>query len=243
MAEAKGELCAERRSTHAGMLVGFAKDGRSRNVIGIDASGTIEQTRAQVLAIARPTADLVELGREITDDDLVLIGDYAYPAYGVPSAETNDAIRLAARTEGMMTDPVYEGKSMQGMIDLVRRAISPRGRKCSTPILAACRRSTPTATFIGTAERVQRRTERQSVKSAVGRQPRLIAVSTIVSAPGARRVSRAVRRRATKTSMRRRMAGLESHRQVADPGQAYQGGIHVHRTQVAKSQAVPQCDR
>ena len=122
-------VCTVTGSTHAGMLVGFAKDGRSRNVIGIDASGTAEQTRAQVLAIARHTADLVELGREITEDDLVLIEDYAYPAYGVPSAETNDAIRLAARTEGMMTDPVYEGKSMQGMIDLVRKGYFPAGSK------------------------------------------------------------------------------------------------------------------
>jgi 1-aminocyclopropane-1-carboxylate deaminase len=111
------------------MLVGFAKDGRSRNVIGIDASGTFAQTRAQVLAIARRTAELVELGREITEHDLVLIEDYAYPAYGVPSAETNDAIRLVARTEGMMTDPVYEGKSMQGMIDLVRKGHFPAGSK------------------------------------------------------------------------------------------------------------------
>jgi 1-aminocyclopropane-1-carboxylate deaminase len=122
-------VCTVTGSTHAGMLVGFAKDGRSQSVIGIDASGTIEQTRAQVLGIARNTADLVELGREITDDDLVLIADYAYPAYGVPSAETNDAIRLAARMEGMMTDPVYEGKSMQGMIDLVRKGYFPAGSR------------------------------------------------------------------------------------------------------------------
>jgi 1-aminocyclopropane-1-carboxylate deaminase len=122
-------VCTVTGSTHAGMLVGFARDGRAQSVIGIDASGTIEQTRAQVLAIARHTADLVELGREIVEDDLVLIADYAYPAYGVPSAETNDAIRLAARTEGMMTDPVYEGKSMQGMIDLVRKGYFPAGSK------------------------------------------------------------------------------------------------------------------
>jgi 1-aminocyclopropane-1-carboxylate deaminase len=122
-------VCTVTGSTHAGMLVGFAEDNRSRRVIGIDASGTLKQTRAQVLAIARNTADLVELGRDITDDDLVLIEDYAYPAYGVPSAETNDAIRLAARTEGMMTDPVYEGKSMQGMIDLVRKGYFPVGSK------------------------------------------------------------------------------------------------------------------
>lgn len=122
-------VCTVTGSTHAGMLVGFAKDGRANRVIGIDASGTLDQTRAQVMEIARGTADLVELGRAITDDDLVLIGDYAYPAYGVPSEETNDAIRLAARTEGMMTDPVYEGKSMQGMIDLVKKGYFPAGSK------------------------------------------------------------------------------------------------------------------
>jgi 1-aminocyclopropane-1-carboxylate deaminase len=122
-------VCTVTGSTQAGMLVGFAKDGRAQSVIGIDASGTPEQTRAQVLEIARHTAALVELGREITADDLVLIEDYAYPAYGVPSAETNDAIRLAARTEGMMTDPVYEGKSMQGLIDLVRKGYFPAGSK------------------------------------------------------------------------------------------------------------------
>lgn len=122
-------VCTVTGSTHAGMLVGFAKDGRASKVIGIDASGTVEQTRAQVLDIARNTGDLVGLGRQISDADLTLIPDYAYPAYGVPSAETNDAIRLAARLEGMMTDPVYEGKSMQGLIDLVRKDHFPAGSK------------------------------------------------------------------------------------------------------------------
>ncbi len=122
-------VCTVTGSTHAGMLVGFAADGRARKVIGIDASGTPDQTRAQVLEIARNTAKLVELGRDIADDDLVLIEDYAYPAYGVPSEETKDAIRLCARLEGMMTDPVYEGKSMQGMIDLVKKGFFPEGSK------------------------------------------------------------------------------------------------------------------
>lgn len=122
-------VCTVTGSTHAGMLVGFAKDGRARNVIGIDASATPEKTRAQVLDIARNTADLVGLGREIAEEDLVLNEDYAYPLYGVPSEETNEAIRLAARLEGMMTDPVYEGKSMQGMIDLVKKGFFPAGSK------------------------------------------------------------------------------------------------------------------
>jgi 1-aminocyclopropane-1-carboxylate deaminase len=121
--------CTVTGSTHAGMLVGFAKDGRAANVIGIDASATYAETRAQVLEIARNTAALVNLGRDITDDDLVLLSAYAHPAYGVPSEETNDAIRLVARLEGMMTDPVYEGKSMQGLIDLVQKGYFPAGSR------------------------------------------------------------------------------------------------------------------
>src|SRR6202041_844469 len=87
-------VCTVTGSTHAGMVVGFAKDGRARRVIGIDASFTPAQTRALVLDIARNTADLVQLGREIAEDDIVLLEDYAYPAYGVPSDKTKDAIRL-----------------------------------------------------------------------------------------------------------------------------------------------------
>ncbi len=122
-------VCTVTGSTHAGMVVGFAKDGRTQNVIGIDASGTPEQTHAQVLDIAQKTAALIELGQDITADDVVLKNEYAYPAYGVPSDETNDAIRLCARMEGMMTDPVYEGKSMQGMIDLIKKGFFPAESK------------------------------------------------------------------------------------------------------------------
>ena len=122
-------VCSVTGSTQAGMVVGFAADGRARKVIGIDASGTPDQTSAQVLRIAQSTADKVGLRAGISADDIVLLTDYAYPAYGVPSDETNAAIRLCARLEGMMTDPVYEGKSMQGMIDLARKGFFPAGSK------------------------------------------------------------------------------------------------------------------
>jgi 1-aminocyclopropane-1-carboxylate deaminase len=82
-----------------------------------------------VLKIARNTAKLIELGQDIADNDVVLIEDYAYPHYGVPSEETKRAIRLVARLEGMITDPVYEGKSMQGMTDLVKKGFFPKGSK------------------------------------------------------------------------------------------------------------------
>jgi 1-aminocyclopropane-1-carboxylate deaminase len=121
-------VCTVTGSTHAGMVVGFAADGRARNVIGIDASCTPAQTKAQVLDIARNTSVLVG-GKDIVEHDIVLLEDYAYPIYGVPSQETLEAIRLTARLEGMITDPVYEGKSMQGMIDLIRKGFFPAGSK------------------------------------------------------------------------------------------------------------------
>ncbi len=122
-------VCVVTGSTQAGMIVGFAAQGRADRVIGIDASGVPDKTRAQVRQIVDHTAELVELGREISEDEIVIIEDYAYPAYGVPSHETNEAIRLAARTEAMITDPVYEGKSMQGLIDLTRKGYFPKGSK------------------------------------------------------------------------------------------------------------------
>ncbi len=122
-------VCVVTGSTQGGMIVGFAAQDRADRVIGIDASGTIDQTRAQVRSIVDNAAALVGLGRPVRDDEIVINPDYAYPAYGVPSEETNDAIRLAARTEAMITDPVYEGKSMQGLIDLVRRGFFPKGSK------------------------------------------------------------------------------------------------------------------
>lgn len=122
-------VCVVTGSTQGGMVVGFAAQDRAERVIGIDASGTPAQTRAQVRGIVDNAADLVGLGRPVRDAEIVILEDYAYPAYGVPSEETNAAIRLAARTEAMITDPVYEGKSMQGMIDLVRKGYFPAGAR------------------------------------------------------------------------------------------------------------------
>ena len=113
-------VCSVTGSTQAGMVVGFAADGRAPRVIGIDASAKPAATRAQILRIARNTAKLVELGQEITDQEVVLDTRYGGPEYGLPSSDTLEAIRLCARQEGMLTDPVYEGKSMHGMIEMVR---------------------------------------------------------------------------------------------------------------------------
>ncbi|GLY30884.1 1-aminocyclopropane-1-carboxylate deaminase [Kineosporia sp. NBRC 101731] len=118
-------VCTVTGSTHAGMIAGFAQQDRPRRVIGIDASATLEKTRAQVERIARHTADLIGLGRDLRDDEITVLEGWAGDLYGVPVQSTIDAIRLTGQLEGMIIDPVYEGKSMAGLIDLVRQGDIP----------------------------------------------------------------------------------------------------------------------
>jgi 1-aminocyclopropane-1-carboxylate deaminase len=113
-------VCAVTGSTHAGMVAGFAAQERERRVLGIDASATVEQTREQITRIARQTAEAIGLGRELGDGEVILLDEWHAGTYGIPDEQTLDAIRLCARLEGVLTDPVYEGKSMAALIDLVR---------------------------------------------------------------------------------------------------------------------------
>ncbi|QLD10718.1 1-aminocyclopropane-1-carboxylate deaminase [Microbacterium oleivorans] len=117
-------VCTVTGSTHAGMIAGFADllenfGDRPRRVLGIDASATIDKTRDQVARIARRTADLIGVGRELSDDEIVVLEGWAGDKYGIPVASTDEAIYLTGRMEGVILDPVYEGKSMAGLIDLV----------------------------------------------------------------------------------------------------------------------------
>jgi 1-aminocyclopropane-1-carboxylate deaminase len=82
-----------------------------------------------VKVIAERTAELVGLRQAIRDADITFNEDYAFPEYGVPSLETLDAIRLCAQLEGMFTDPVYEGKSMQALIDMTANGSFEPGSK------------------------------------------------------------------------------------------------------------------
>jgi 1-aminocyclopropane-1-carboxylate deaminase len=123
-------VCSVTGSTQAGMVAGFAKleeDGaRPRRVLGVDASAKPAETRDQVLRIAQRTGQLIGLRRQLTLDDVELDERYHAGVYGIPDETTIRAMETAARTEGMVTDPVYEGKSMAATIDLVgRREIDP----------------------------------------------------------------------------------------------------------------------
>ena len=123
-------VCSVTGSTQGGMIAGFALENRTdRRVIGIDASAKLQPTIDQVTRIARDTAEKIGLNRDLRGDEIIVLPGYEGPAYGIADQQTIDAIHLAARTEGMLTDPVYEGKSMAGMIDMIRTGAIPPGSK------------------------------------------------------------------------------------------------------------------
>ncbi|MGJ6960926.1 1-aminocyclopropane-1-carboxylate deaminase [Streptosporangium sp. G11] len=123
-------VCTVTGSTQAGMIAGFAAleeaGGRPRRVIGIDASAKLEETRDQVTRIATATAELIGVGRSLRDDEITILEGWAGDLYGIPVRSTLDAIRLTGELEGVIIDPVYEGKSMAGLIDLVTGGEIPR---------------------------------------------------------------------------------------------------------------------
>ena len=125
-------VCAVTGSTMAGMVAGFKlaqKNGsRPRKVIGIDASAKVQQTFDQILRIAKATGVKIGLKEEdITENDIILDDRYHAGCYGIPDKQTIDAIKFGASTEAFITDPVYEGKSLAGMMDIIRKGELPSG--------------------------------------------------------------------------------------------------------------------
>jgi 1-aminocyclopropane-1-carboxylate deaminase len=121
-------VCAITGSTFAGMIAGFKLLERvynlpPRRVIGIDASVKPKETFEQALRISRSTA--AKIGpkeTDITPEDVILDDRYHGGCYGIPDAVTIDAIKFGAAMEGFITDSVYEGKSLAGLMDMVRKS-------------------------------------------------------------------------------------------------------------------------
>lgn len=109
-------------STLGGMATGFKLLQEQRRLIGIQATScALKETSRVVLTSARNTAKLVGMQEEdITDRDFELDGRFNAGAYGHLDEKTSAAIKLLAETEGILTDPVYTGKAVAGLLGLVR---------------------------------------------------------------------------------------------------------------------------
>lgn len=119
-------VCAVTGSTLGGMIAGFKLAEKlgspKRKVVGIDASGKVQQTFDQVLRIAKFTGEKIGLKEgDITEADVILNAEYNAKIYGIPDEETIAAMKFGAATEAFITDPVYEGKSLAGMMGMIKK--------------------------------------------------------------------------------------------------------------------------
>jgi L-cysteate sulfo-lyase len=116
-------------ATQAGLVVGAGALGRGAEIIGISVSDPKDVFSNTVFRIARETERALRLGRRLRVNDIVVFDDYIKEGYGVLNAQVAEAIRLVFAAEGIVLDPVYTGKAMAGLVDLVGRGRLGKGDK------------------------------------------------------------------------------------------------------------------
>ena len=107
--------------TQAGLAVGLKATHANIPLLGIGVSAGREAQEQRVFELAMATATFVGAAGAVRREDIVCNCDYVGPGYGVPTQAMNEAVLLLARLEGLLFDPVYTGKALAGMIDLVRK--------------------------------------------------------------------------------------------------------------------------
>ena len=107
--------------THAGLVVGFEGENAGIPVLGIGVRLPRDRQEENVFRLAEATADYVGVRGGIPRSAVVANCDYVGAGYGIPTEGMGEAVQMMARLEGILLDPVYSGKAMAGMIDLIRR--------------------------------------------------------------------------------------------------------------------------
>ena len=105
--------------TQAGLIVGIKASGADIPLLGIGVNAPQDVQEEKVYKLAVETAEYVGSPGAVSREDIVANCDYVGEGYGIPTKEMNDAVMLLARLEGLLFDPVYSGKGLAGMIDLV----------------------------------------------------------------------------------------------------------------------------
>jgi L-cysteate sulfo-lyase len=107
--------------TQAGLYTAMKVTQSGITVIGVSVGPSRDVVTGRVLGLAEDLGSLLGLDWRPHPDDIVVTDEYIGERYGLPTPGCLDATRLAARTEGILLDPVYTGKAMAGLIDMVRR--------------------------------------------------------------------------------------------------------------------------
>ena len=109
--------CTGSSSTQAGLLAGFAALGVQTRVIGVSDDAEVEIKQARVLNLANHALQELGMTARVESDDVEVVSSSSNP-YGAPDSKIIGAIRRLAQTEGIVADPVYEGRAVRGLIDL-----------------------------------------------------------------------------------------------------------------------------
>lgn len=113
--------------THAGMVVGMTGINGNIPISGMNVSRTKEVQEDIVYTLAVETAERLGVRGGVDRDAVVCYGDYVGPGYSLPTESMVEAVKLFARFEAVLLDPVYSGKAAAGLIDLVRKGTFARG--------------------------------------------------------------------------------------------------------------------
>ena len=107
--------------THAGLLVGLVGSNANIPLTGIGINKKKEPQRRAVYDLSQKLVRRLGVANEVTMEDVVVFDDYIGEGYSRPTEEMVEAVKLVARTEAILLDPVYTGKTMAGMLDLIRK--------------------------------------------------------------------------------------------------------------------------
>ena len=114
--------------THSGLLVGARSVNFDAPITGVNSRRPRAEQEANVLKLARETAALLQIDAPAAKE-VTALDDWVGPGYSLPSEEMIEAVRMLARLEGVLLDPVYSGKAMAGLIGLARRGELKRGER------------------------------------------------------------------------------------------------------------------
>jgi L-cysteate sulfo-lyase len=107
--------------TQAGLVVGAKALDKNCRVLGISVSAPKEEMARDVLAIARDTERALGLDLDLRQEDIIVLDEYLKAGYGVVDRDIAEVIQLLFKTEGIVLDPVYTGKAMVALVDLIKK--------------------------------------------------------------------------------------------------------------------------
>lgn len=114
--------------TSAGLEVGVRLAKKNSKIVGISVDAEKTVFKQDISRIAQDCASLLEADLKILPEDITVFDEYiGEDGYGKPSRQGIEAIKLVAETEGIILDPVYSGKAMAGLIDLVKKGFFEKG--------------------------------------------------------------------------------------------------------------------